>query len=308
MTYKFPTLKEGDIVDVIAPASGSTEEETEKALSFLRLIGLKPRIPDDFQGNEPYHSHSDAMRFSHLQQALEATDSKAIWCLRGGYGCARLVPMLETLSRPEHHKWLIGFSDITVLHLYFQQRWQWPTLHAPVLFQLGLQRIAAPTVDKIISLLFAQTHKSSYRTLKVLNDAAKQEQTITDTMITGGNLSLLQTSIGTPWQIDCRDKILFIEEVGEKGYRIDRMLTHLEQSRCLQEAKAIIFGDMKGVSGEGEDENIDYAITRFANSISIPVLHVPHIGHGTENDPLPLGVRTLLTLGEKKQLTCYLEE
>lgn len=304
--FSLPFLTQGDTIDIIAPSYASTPEEQEKACAFLRLLELKPRLPNLSGNTEPYHAESDEVRFSHLKAALDAPDSKAIWGLRGGYGAARLIPMLERLPKPAHKKWLIGFSDITVLHLFFQQHWGWPTLHAPVLFQLGLQKTAAESVDKLISVLFGQSSKITYRHLQPLNDAAKIPQTIQST-VTGGNLSLLQTSIGTSWQVDTKRKILFIEEVGEKGYSIDRMLTHLEQAGCLKDVAAILFGDMKGMPNqEGEDGNIDYAVKRFASHQIVPVLRISGIGHGAINNPLMFNVPATLTLDEKNSLQCVL--
>lgn len=289
------------IVDIVAPASGSTPDEMYAASAFLKAHGFTPRIPEVlFRNKEYYHAQTDALRFEHFKDALLAPDSDILWCLRGGYGCARLVPMLETLT-PAREKTLIGFSDITVLHLFARQRWGWKTLHAPVLYQLGLNRIAQHSVDTLFGLL-AHTVDQCQFELTPVNDAAKRSGSLT-APVTGGNLSIVQTSLATAWEIDSKDAIVFLEEIGEKGYRIDRMLNHLLQAGIFAHAKAVLLGDcLESMDASEEDAGVVYALQRFADMVDIPVLRLPHIGHGTRNDPLPFGTSSTLTLGERPTL------
>ncbi len=289
------------IVDIVAPASGSTADEMYAASAFLKAQGYTPRIAEVlFRNKEFYHAQTDALRFEHFKEALLAPDSDILWCLRGGYGCARLVPMLETL-KPTREKTLIGFSDITVLHLFARQRWGWKTLHAPVLYQLGLNRIATHSVETLFGLLEHRINKCQFA-LTPINEAAKRQGTVT-APITGGNLSIVQTSLATDWQIDGTDTIIFLEEIGEKGYRIDRMLNHLKQAGVFAKAKAVLLGDcLESMDSTEEDAGVVYALHRFAETMDIPVLRLPYIGHGTRNDPLPFGMPSTLTLGEQPQL------
>ena len=298
-------LKKGDIIDIIAPGSGSTDEDTQKAVQFLENLGLTPRVPNNILGTEPYHSHTDEIRFHHLNDALNAEDSKAIWCLRGGYGTARLMPMLHKISQPTTPKWIIGFSDVTALHLYIAKYWQWPTLHAAVLFQAGTQKIAPESIDQTLALLRGELKTLTYK-LTPLNNSANAERTIESTVI-GGNLSLVQTSIGTLWQLDASEKILFLEDAFERGYSIDRKLTHLAQAGLLDQVEAIILGDMQGDNGTDADQYVEYAIERFVTKQNIPIAQAHGIGHRKTNTPLPFGISSTLTLGKSPQLICHLE-
>jgi muramoyltetrapeptide carboxypeptidase len=149
--------------------------------------------------------------------------SKAIWAIRGGYGAAKLIPFLDELSPPKTNKLLLGFSDITALHLFLENKWHHASLHCAVINQL----INNPELlYELKPILFGEEVQIIYDQLIPLNDLAKLNEIINAT-ITGGNLSIVQTSIATSWQINTENKIIFLEDVGEEGYRIDRMLNQL---------------------------------------------------------------------------------
>lgn len=303
MKHKFRPLLPGDTIDIIAPGSACSQEEVAEALLFVRGLGYTPRVPYNIvEKTEPYHSQLDGVRFDHLYSALLSTDSKAVWCLRGGYGSARLLPLLQDIPQSEQFKWVIGFSDITAIHLFLMKAWQWPVLHAPVLYQINAGKITEESIQKTLNLIAGQVQGLSYTTITPLNKAAKQTQTI-QTVITGGNLSLVQTSIGTPWQVAADNYVLFLEEYDEKGYAIDRMLAHLAQAGILTKVKAVLIGDCEGPKDANDAQNIAYAIQRFADTNpSIPVLKIDGIGHGKVNNPLPFGIKCTLTTGEKASL------
>jgi muramoyltetrapeptide carboxypeptidase len=135
-----------------------------------------------------------------------------------------------------------------------------------------------------------------------LNALAEQSQTL-EASITGGNLCLVQTSLGTNWQVDARKKILFLEEVGERGYRIDRMLEQLQQATIFKGTLAIVFGDFLAGNEPDGSSLIIPVLKRFAQRIEIPVIQIKGIGHGPINYPLPLGTKATLQLGPTIQLT-----
>lgn len=138
----WPTLDLGDVVDLIAPGFGSSPSEIRGAVRFLKSWGLSPRVPKDLLGTDVLCSNSDVRRFRFLQRALLAADSKAIWCLRGGYGANRLLPFLDELKIPAQNKVLLGYSDVTSLHLFLNHQWGWNTIHGPLLdrFSKGVGR------------------------------------------------------------------------------------------------------------------------------------------------------------------------
>lgn len=135
-----------------------------------------------------------------------------------------------------------------------------------------------------------------------LNDHARKHRVIDSTII-GGNLCLVQTSIGTTWQIQAQNKIVFLEEVGERGYRTDRMLEHLTQAAIFKDAAAIIFGDFIEDKEPNGSSLTMQVLEKFADSSPLPVIKMNGIGHGNTNIPLPLGTRALLRLGENLNLS-----
>lgn len=296
-------LQQGDQVDIIAPGYGCPPEMLLAAKVFLESIGLVARVPEVMFGEDPFCSHKDEERLRHLYEALANPHSKALWCIRGGYGSARLISGLNKLPIPQYVKLLIGFSDITALHLFVQQHYGWPTLHAGVLSQFCGRKPEDATVKAINAILYGAEKELLFEALVPLNAAAAEPRAIVAT-VTGGNLSLIQTSIGTSWQLEGKGKIMVIEEVGERGYRIDRMLTHISQSVLLEEVQAVMIGDITEDDEKDGRRLGDIAVMRFAESCAVPVLRCPGIGHGVLNHPLPLGTDVTLTLGISPSLQC----
>lgn len=298
----FPTLHKGDIIDIIAPASKSLDANDIKNIrDFLLSWDLQPRIPENIYGEDLLCANSDEIRFAHLVDALTNAESKAVWCLRGGYGSARLVENLFKLPTPKHNKLFMGFSDITVLHLFLQQQWGWQTLHTPSARQVAANSIEPENISELRNIIFGKTNSLEFK-LMPLNSSAKKPAQI-NSSITGGNLSLVQTSVGTPWQVDTKNKVVFLEEVDERGYRIDRALQHLKQANIFENVKAVILGDFIDGAEPNGSSLINPVLKRFAEETHIPVLSCPGIGHGKENRPLPLGTSVNLQTGENASLS-----
>ena len=306
MTNKFwPFLKSGDIVDIIAPSSSvptdNLNEYYLKAQASLAKFGLIARIPLDLitPGKDLFSANSLEYRAEHLIYALTNTESKAVWAIRGGYGAAKLIPFLEKIEEPKQAKLLLGFSDITALHLFLENKWHWSSMHSAVINQIIIN---SKLLDELKPIIFGDQVSISYTQLTPLNNIAKQVQNISAS-ITGGNLSLVQTSLATSWQINAPGKIVFLEDVGEQGYRIDRMLNQLLQAGVFDNAKAVIFGEITPPAGE--IDLCSLAIENFAQQLNIPVLSLPIIGHNiNSNSPLALGTPCSLSLGEHPLLVC----
>lgn len=291
-------LSQGAIVDIIAPA-GRCEPNTLKAVkNLVESWKLTPRISPQLFGTDLLCANSDENRFEQLKEALFNPSSHAVWCLRGGYGCTRLIPKLLNLPYPKISKLFIGFSDITALHLFLQQQWHWQTLHGPVAHQIASNSIDSESIQEFKKLIFGQLPQLEF-SLFPLNDAANHNRLI-HSYVTGGTLTLVQTSLGTPWQIDANDKILFLEEVNEASYRIDRMLQHLQQSGVLSTVKAILFGDFVSSEKSNSRKLTQSVLKRFAQTQQFPVLHCPGIGHGQSNRGLPLATKTELDLCKQR--------
>jgi len=174
-----------------------------------------------------------------------------------------------------------------------------PTIHGAA----APSRFSAQSIASLKSILFGETTQVYFEGLQPLNAQANLNKSISAS-VTGGNLVLVQSSIGTNWQINGRDKIILLEEVGERGYRVDRMLEHLVQANVFKEAAAIILADF--LEGEEPDGSslIKAVLERFAQSCEMPVVRLKGIGHGYTNFPIPLGTDAVLQLGKEISLRC----
>lgn len=294
-------LKPGDLVDIIAPASKCHPDVLEKMTNLLESWGLRSNIPEDIFGDSLLYANTDEKRFAHLKHALLNTTSKAVWCLLGGYGSAKLIPMLSKLKPPPQAKIFIGFSDITALHIFLQQQWGWTTIHGPSGYQASLNKVAENSVHILKDMLFHPEIALCYDEIIPLNQFAKNNLVINATLI-GGNLHLLQTSLGTSWQINADNKIVFIEEVNERAYRVDRVLAHLSQAGIFDRVKAILFGDFIDNGEPNGEFLVNDIIKEFAQQISVPVLQIKNIGHGPINNPILLGSTARLTMSNHYSL------
>ncbi|WP_133136255.1 S66 peptidase family protein [Legionella rowbothamii] len=294
-----PVLKSGDLVELIAPASRCTDRQLAELKELVSSWQLNCLVKEDIFAEDLFCANSDELRFQHLKNALLDSEAKALICVRGGYGAMRLVPRLASLQPPAKPKIFVGMSDITSLHLYLQQHWGWPTIHGGA----TPDKFSAESIAALKSILFAERESVDFYGLRPLNSLA-QENRIIESSVTGGNLTLIQASIGTNWQLDGRGKIILLEEINERGYRVDRMLEHLRQANIFKSAAAVLFADFLG----GEEPNgtslIQPVLQRFADESTIPVVQMDGIGHGLTNFPIPFATRTELHLGKEIHLTC----
>lgn len=299
MTTSLPILQIGDHVEVIAPASRCSSDDLRHLKNQLESWRLHCHIDDDIFGPDLLCANTDDYRLHALIRAIQNPDIKAIICARGGYGSMRLIPELSKLPAPTSPKLFVGMSDITALHLFLGQQWQWPTLHG----SLSKDKVSPECVNQLKSLLFATTHQIEWEGIPL--NALAQEIGLLRSSIIGGNLCLVQASVGSLWQIDATDKIIFLEDIGERGYRIDRMLEHLQQAGCFTNAAAIVLGDFI----EGNEPNgsnlIQPVLEQFAQQVKIPVVQIKGSGHGYINFPIPLGTQAYLQLGNNVHLTCF---
>ncbi len=211
-------------------------------------------------------------------------DVEVLWAVRGGYGASRLLPALENgATLPEAPKVLVGYSDITFLHLFLGKR-GWPSVHGAMFWELGADGSDPENFRRLAAVLSGETAELRYEGLKPGNPAAeKLDQPVAGKLV-GGNLTCLTAAVGTPWQPDVSGNILFLEDVKEKGYKLDRLFTQLQQAGLLDGASAILLGEFS----EG-DEQVEFALARFAQSVSVPVFRCDWFGHGEKNYPLILG-------------------
>lgn len=296
-------LKPQDVVDIIAPASYSPLEKFQNGIDWLKHIGLKPNVPDDIIKPDLFFAAPLEIQFQHLKEAIYS-DSKAIWCLRGGYGSMRLIPLLQKLRPPKNPKLFMGFSDITSLHLFFSQNWGWPVIHGRTISQLSIEQEKTADRTFLKDMIFGRQKKKTFRNLIPLNKHASLVKSISGT-ISGGNLRIIQSSLGTTWEVKPKGKILFIEDVSERGYSLDRMFEQLIQAKLFNNRlKAVIFGDFTDGKEKNGNDLTREALLRFASRVPYPVLMGFPAGHGEVNYPIPFNVECDLTLGKRASITC----
>ncbi len=296
----WPQLKPGDLVDVIVPAGRPKPETLKGVQKFLDQWGLVGRISKNAVGRDLLCAQSKEIRWENLKKALQAKDSKMVWCVRGGYGSLHLLENLKKL-KPQPAKCFLGYSDITTLHTFLNQKWGWATLHGPNIDRFALKTGSASEANRIKNVVFGKQTELSF-VLRPLNTLGRKKQILRGKIV-GGNLITLQSSFGTPYSIQPQGQFLFFEEIGERAYRIDRAFEHMRQLGLFKKVKAVIFGQFT----EGQEPNgrnlVPTYLKQWAQDQNFPVVVGLSSGHGPNQRPLPLGTRAQLTLGPNVQLT-----
>lgn len=251
-----PALPAGGTVAVLAPASPAAGRAQEVA-DWLVARGFVPKLyPSAYAGTgdsaqDDYLSASDAQRVHELHDAFSDPSVHAIVCLRGGYGSARLLSQIDFNLLRSHPKPFVGYSDITALHLALARYAGFVSFHGPMLTSDLLRKRQPPTEQALFDQLRGRQPVGSWLPqpaqfpLQSLRCGAAQGR------LMGGNLSLIGSTLGTPWEIDTRDAILFVEDVGERPYKIDRLLTQLRLAGKLQGLRGVLIGDFSDVSAAG---------------------------------------------------------
>jgi muramoyltetrapeptide carboxypeptidase len=285
-------LKAGDMVDIVAPSYGCAEEVLAGSIRYLARWQLRARAATDIFGQDPICAASDSVRFRALRDALYASDSQCVWVLRGGYGAGRIVHEFLDLPPPDAVKLFVGMSDCTSVHTLLHDRWGWSSVHAPMLKSLVCGEIAEPAVEALEQLLFGRTADLEIKDIEPLNAAARKTAVL-EGKISGGNLSIVQSLIGT--RLAPRfNSFVFLEDVSESPYRIDRMLAQLSLSGTFARSQAILLGTFTEIGAAVAHRQLEAILVRFASETHIPVFSGVPTGHGREQLPLSLNTPALL--------------
>jgi muramoyltetrapeptide carboxypeptidase len=286
-----------DIIQVVAPSSKRPDfyEAIEKFTLLCREYGINSSVSEGLFSDDclPFLSNSLEYRYNDFLDALKNDDIKIIWSIRGGYGSSEIANLLKDykINSP---KILIGFSDITSLHLLFNNYFFLPSIHGAMIFDI-LKDSKVENLKKIFNLF--KSNKIEYK-LKRINIIAKTIEsnieesdshinTTIESYITGGNLTVLCSNIGGLLKAEhFEDKILFLEDVGEISYKVQRCLIQLYHGGFLSKIKAIIFCEFVG-SDENLERTLQSFISKYCNTI--PAFELNIIGHGEINQPLILG-------------------
>ena len=291
----FRTLEKGDAVAVVAPASAARPQRYAEGLSLLsqRYRLVTPYQPDGARPATalPYLAADDDERVARFNAAVDDPDVRAIFAARGGYGCTRIIERLEFAKLAARGLPLVGFSDVTVLHVALQQLGV-VSIHGPVVNQLAV--LPLEQVEGLFALLEG-------RTLPRLDGLTPLREGATRGPLCGGNLAMLAALCGTPWQPRFDGCIALLEDIGEVPYRLDRLLTQLLAAGAFEGVRGIVLGDFIDCDApQGLPPRPVSALSVLAERLAplgVPIVTGAPIGHGRNNVAQPLGLEAELEAG-----------
>lgn len=295
-----PRLKPGDTVGLITPGSYITDDGLKKAVKNIESLGLKVKKGRHLRAENGFTAGTDTERLADLHAMFADPEVKGIWCARGGYGCGRLLPLIDYKLIRRNPKILIGYSDITALAIAITKQTGLVTYHGPVGssdftdFTLSYLKGAVMEGDRFAPIIRPEVtpEGSVYETYTITPGRATGP-------LWGGNLSLLASLVGTDYAPPVKGSLLFIEDIGEDPYRIDRMLTQLRQAWDLRRCAGIALGVFKGCEADPDDRSLTLreTLTERLGGLGVPVAYGLPIGHIADMCTLPLGVRAEMDTG-----------
>lgn len=275
-----PPLKPGDLIGVAAPAGPFSLDRFEAGLARLEKMGFQTRCPDQIFDKNGFLAGKDEHRLHTLETLLFDPDIKAVICARGGYGAMRILEDVNYEKLKESPKFFIGFSDLTALHLAFHNTIGLVSIHGPVVTSL------AEADEETASHLFKLVCGQNPFPIHPANTVALRPGRARGRLL-GGNMTLFVHLLATQWMPALDGAVLFLEDVSESPYRVDRMLMTLKLSGVLGRVKGVILGDFNDC---GPDNEISAILADGFSDFSGPVLSGFPIGHKTKNLALPYGL------------------
>ena len=276
------TLQKGDTIAILATARKNLDDNLNPAIDLLHSWGLEVVIGSTIGLDNNQLAGTDEQRAADFQKQLDNPNIKAIWCVKGGYGTVRMIDLLDFTKFKQNPKWIVGFSDITVLHNHLNTM-GYKSIHG--IMPVTVARATPEAVESLYLSLFGK--KLDY---SIPSDGMNRTGKATGEIV-GGNLSILYSLLGSPSAIDCKDKILFIEDLDEYLYHIDRMMMNLKRNGCLESIKGIIVGSMTKM----KDNDIPWGknaveiIEDVTKNYNIPIIYNFPAGHIRDNRALVLG-------------------
>src|SRR5216684_1604296 len=286
-------LVPGSTIAVVAPASSAKEERIQRGCETLESLDYRVKRYTSKSNPMGYFSAPLAERRKHLQDALERPESRAVLCSRGGYGSTEILEKLVT-ARLKQAKIFCAFSDLTSVHIFLWEKLHWVTFYGPLVaggFDAGANATGGYDPDTFMCAMTATN--SGWST--PLRGETLSRGTSAGTLL-GGCITLLETSIGTAWELDARGSILLLEDRGLKPYQLDRMLLHLKQAGKFKGVKGIVLGEFpESEPPEGSAVTIGEVCKRILGPLRIPIVYGAPVGHTLRPMlTLPLGVSVRL--------------
>ncbi|MFI5395482.1 MAG: LD-carboxypeptidase [Candidatus Binatia bacterium] len=293
MIRKPAPLRRGDVIGVVAPAGAVDEASLQAGIRVLEEAGFRVQLGAAARNKAGYLAGTDGERAKDLHEMFRAPAVKAIIAARGGYGSGRLLPLIDPAEIRQHPKIFVGHSDLTFLLNDFVRRTELVSFHGPMI--TGLQK-RSEAAENLLAMLTGNRLGWRQPAQEVVQPGTAEGPLV------GGCLSVIVATLGTPYALETRGCLLFLEDVNEKPYRIDRMLTQLRQAGTLGEVAGVVFGEMSGcIATENERVSVrDVIAEAFAGAPYPVALGLPS-GHGLGTLTLPLGIRARLA-GERLTL------
>lgn len=289
-------LKRGDTVGLITPGSFIDDEGLERAVTNIESLGLRVALGKNIRAYHGYLAGEDSARLDDLHSAFSDRRLSGVWCVRGGYGTTRLLPAIDYDLIRKNPKVLIGYSDITALLQAIWLRTGLVGFHGPV----GASELTDYTRRQVISQIMEGHTPWTITRLDYTDERRDQAEYRAEMirpgksrgLLMGGNLSLLSAMSGTPFSLPAKDRLIFLEDVGEKPYRIDRMLTQLRQAGVLERPAGIVMGVFADCEAGQEEHSLRLVETLRdrLSDVNCPVYYGLPFGHIKDQCTLPIGV------------------
>jgi muramoyltetrapeptide carboxypeptidase len=293
-----PYLQKGDTVAIVSTARKNIDDNLKPTINLLEGWGLKVKIGNTIGLDYYQLAGTDDQRAADFQEQLDNLNIKAIWCVRGGYGTVKIIDKLDFTKFKQNPKWIIGFSDVTVLHSHLN-RIGIESIHGTM--PVSIARATDDAKNSLCTVLFGdKLHYTLECDALNHNGKAKGE-------LVGGNLSILYSLLGSPSALDCEDKILFIEDLDEYLYHIDRMMMNLKRNGCLSSLKGIIVGAMTDM----KDNDIPWGrnaleiIEDTVKGLNIPIIYNFPAGHIRDNRALIFGRQVSMEVNDKESKVIF---
>jgi muramoyltetrapeptide carboxypeptidase len=285
---KPPALKKGDLIGVVAPAGVVKTEDLGNGVRRLEELGFRVALGRSLYQSARYLAGRDQDRAADLAEMFANPEVKAVVAARGGYGTSRVIPLLDAKALARSPKIFVGSSDLTLLLHFLRSACRLVTFHGPMVSP-NFGKYSSPTTNgEFVRILGATTPPGPIDVtgVKVLKGGSGEG------VLTGGCLSLVCQTIGTPYEIQTEDAILFLEDINEPPYRIDRMLTYLKQVGKFDGVRAVVFGLMPDCHPSPQElYTLEDVIRDVLADLPCPILYDFPSGHGGTNVTLPFGVR-----------------
>ena len=286
-----PYLQKGDTVAILSTARKNIDDNLKPSIDLLHSWGLEVIVGSTIGLDLNQLAGTDEQRAADFQQQMDNPNIKAIWCVRGGYGTVRMIDLLDFTKFKQSPKWIVGFSDVTVLHNHLNTM-GFKSIHGTM--PISIATTAPESKSSLKSALFGEplTYQINPFPMNRFGKATGE--------LVGGNLSILYSLFGSKSAIDCTDKILFIEDLDEYLYHIDRMMMNLKRNGCLESIKGIIVGGMTKMKDNDIPwgKNANEIVEDVTKKYNIPILYSFPAGHVKDNRALIMGNTVSLEVNE----------